>query len=192
MLAIIIVSFCGLQHYYCCYPRYLGLISHLDITLPAPGARCCITLRDGQGQELTSTNSPNAANAAPYSDPYSLSDDDQQQQGASDVAAVMAASAGGGGLRSWQRLEVRGVVPDKLLVLKEPNATGLACLRQEIGPGILHAWLKHLGVAADDALDTQVSACVDMPRTCVHKADAINQHSLCHINRSICIAGTTS
>jgi hypothetical protein len=108
--------------------RFLGLISHIDISIPAPAAPCKVIIRDGQGQELSSA----AASASHHG----------QQQSAHALAADGAG-------RSLQRLEQLGSAADKLYVVKGANASGLASLQQEIIPGMLGAWVKH--VTADAA-----------------------------------------
>lgn len=129
--------------------RFLGLISHLDITLPAPSATCRITIRDGQGQEVSTPGSSSSA-----SDGYGL----QQQQQAGQHAAAMAAGDVGGGSHSWQWLEALGVPCDRVYVLKEANASGLASLQQEITPEMKSAWVKNILSSSQDRQQQQVRA----------------------------------
>jgi hypothetical protein len=126
--------------------RFLGLISHIDFVIPAPEAPCKVLIRDGKGQEMTS-----AAAAS-----TSQQQQQQQQPAASAMAAMhLAADAGRCNL---MLLEQQGKVPDKLYVLKDANASGLASLQQEITPGMLDAWVKHVAahstpqVKAEDVL----------------------------------------
>lgn len=105
-----------------------------------------MVIRDGQGQELSSQGSAAAAAA-------SSGLTRQQQPG--NALAAMPLAADAPGRCSLQQLEQLGEVPDKLYVLKEANASGLASLQQEITPGMLDAWVRHVNAGATAA---QVSA----------------------------------